>query len=246
MKIQLLHPWALNDDLVSYERDFVDKDVDIAGVKDGPLGQCRSDMARNIPALMDAVVDAERQGYDAVVVACFGDTGVDVARELVRIPVLGPANVSLHVAQMLGHKVCMVHPEYEHIGGVSRDNVALYGLSDRVVVRGISRPVPDAIQAYQDYKSKGTISSFIADMTEVCARSIKEDDADVIVLGCGGVMWMREVLGIELAKRGLEPTIINPMPLAIELARMLVKLKLVHSKAGYPSPPQAAGRRSHC
>jgi allantoin racemase len=237
MRIQLIHPWIVDSNLIAYEREFVPEDIDIVGLKEGPLGQCRSDMARNLPPLLDAIVDAQKQGCDAVVVACFGDTGIEVVRELVDIPVLGPGNVGLHVALTLGHKVCMLHPEYERIGGISRENIELYGLRDRVVVRGSSRSVPDAIQAYLDYKEKGEITPFITEMVDVCINSIKQDDADVIVLGCGGVMWMKRVLEMELKKKGYDLTVINPMPVAVEMARMLVKLKLTHSRVGYPRPP---------
>jgi allantoin racemase len=245
MRILLLNPWIADENLIAYEKEFVPADVDVEGLKEGPLGQCRSDMARNLPALIDTVVDAENKGYDAVVIACFGDTGIEILRELVKIPVLGPGNVCLHVALMLGHKVCMLHPEYEHIGGISRENIELYGLHDRVVVRGSSRSVPDAIQSYQEYIEKGTISPFISEMTDLCVKSIRDDDADIIVLGCGGVMWMKKVLESELGKRGYRITVMNPIPVAVEMARMLVKLNLSHSEVGYPSPPDMSERKHH-
>jgi Asp/Glu/hydantoin racemase len=40
-------------------------------------------------------------GHDAVVVACFGDPGVDAARELTTAPVLGIAEAAFHAASML-------------------------------------------------------------------------------------------------------------------------------------------------
>jgi Asp/Glu/hydantoin racemase len=90
LRILLIIPWAADEQLISYEREFVPSDVDITGLKEGSLVECATDLVYNLPSTIDAVADAERQGYDAVVIACFSDTGVEAARELVSIPVLGP------------------------------------------------------------------------------------------------------------------------------------------------------------
>ena len=47
------------------------------------------------------VFDAEKSGYDAVVIGCFYDPGLREARELVRIPVIGVCEASLHIASMI-------------------------------------------------------------------------------------------------------------------------------------------------
>lgn len=35
-------------------------------------------------------IRAEKEGYDAIVIYCFSDVGIDAIRENVRIPVIGP------------------------------------------------------------------------------------------------------------------------------------------------------------
>ena len=59
----------------------------------------------------------------------------------------------------------------------------------------------------------------------------------MIVLGYGGLTWMKELIERELAKKSHSMTVINPLPPAVEMAKVLVALKLGHNKAGYPSPP---------
>lgn len=50
---------------------------------------------------MKAAVWAEENGYDAIVSGCFYDPGLREARELVKIPVVGVCEASLHVASMI-------------------------------------------------------------------------------------------------------------------------------------------------
>ena len=137
MRIQLIHPWPIDDAMAAYEREFVPDDVEITGLKQGLKGS-RSNIDRNLTALFDAITDAERQGYDAVVVACLSDPGVEAARELVRIPVLGPLNVGLHIAQIVGRRTLILVTDASRLGrSVMRDLAHQYGLEQRVVIRGI-------------------------------------------------------------------------------------------------------------
>ena len=44
---------------------------------------------------------AQGEGFDAVVIACFGDPGLDAARELTTAPVLGIAEAAFHAASFV-------------------------------------------------------------------------------------------------------------------------------------------------
>src|SRR5215217_7391921 len=57
--------------------------------------------ARAAPAVLDAVLSAEADGADGVVVNCTADTGVEAAREAVRIPVVGATQAALHLTAQL-------------------------------------------------------------------------------------------------------------------------------------------------
>ncbi len=235
MKIQLLNPWVADQNLIDYERQFVGNDVDIAGLKESRRGS-RSNMDRGLPMLFDAVVDAEKQGYDAVVIACFSDPGVEAARELVKIPVIGPLNVGLHIAQIVGTRTLLLATEYARFGRyLSRDTIAAYGLQDRVVVRGTNRSVPYCLEAYRMYRSIGLASSsFIDEIVDICVRSVERDAVDAIVLGCGGLLWMKDIIEQRAKEQGHGVTVINPLTAAVEMARCLAALKLTHSRLGYP------------
>jgi hypothetical protein len=60
------------------------------------------DEALLAPWTVEMAVEAERRGFDAVITGCVGDPGVEAAREMVGIPVIGPGQAAFHAAAMLG------------------------------------------------------------------------------------------------------------------------------------------------
>ena len=54
--------------------------------------------------MMPLVKRANDEKYDAIVIACFSDPGLDSAKEISDIPVIGIEEATLHIASMLGHK----------------------------------------------------------------------------------------------------------------------------------------------
>ena len=242
MRILEIIPFTVDEGLINYEREFLPADVDVVALKEGLLCECPSDVARNLPGILDAIKDAERQGYDAVVIAGFIGPGVEEGRELVDIPVLAPLNVSLNVSMMIGHRTCVLIPEYARMHFFLKQLVGAYGLQDRVVVRGTNTKLPQALQAYEEYKTRGAINAFITEVIDICVKSIEEDDVDVFVFGTGAIKWMKEVLEGELGRRGYHITVMNPLTIAIEMARTLVNLKLAHNRRAYPKPPPAHER----
>ncbi len=66
------------------------------------------DGAMALPGLMAALRRGEAQGADAAVIACFDDTGLDAARSLASIPVLGLCESALMTAGFLAQRFSVV------------------------------------------------------------------------------------------------------------------------------------------
>jgi allantoin racemase len=80
-------------------------DTEISNVflQSGPASvESYYDEALAVPDIVAQVRRAEREGMDAVIINCMGDPGLDAAREVVSIPVIGPCEASMHLAAMLG------------------------------------------------------------------------------------------------------------------------------------------------
>ena len=163
--------------------------------------------------------------FDAVVIACFDDTGLDAARCLTDKPVIGIGEAAYHMASMISNKFSVVTTLARSVPALEH-NLHRYGLisrcsrvrSSEVAVLDLEHPGSDACNR---------ISAEIS-------RAISEDRAEAIVLGCAGMADLVDALGKE---HGLP--VLDGVVCAIGLAEAMVKLKLLTSRHGGYSPPPA-------
>ena len=181
------------------------------------------------PDVVAKAKEAEAQGADAVVVSCFLDPGVTAAREQVSIPVLGPAQVSMHVAAILSPKFSVV-TVLERLIPPFHGLAHLYGHSERLAsVQAIEVPVLDLRQ---------NAPHVIEALVSASIQAIEEDRAYAIILGCTALSGIGKPVQEELGKRGYKVPVIDPTPTAIKVAAALVDVGLSHSKLAYPFPPE--------
>jgi Asp/Glu/hydantoin racemase len=67
------------------------------------------------PLYPDRCALAERDGFDAVIIHCFVDPGLREARQRVRIPILGPGEVTLRAGATLNRKIGIITPSNETV-----------------------------------------------------------------------------------------------------------------------------------
>jgi len=200
-------------------------DLTVVNPADGPASiESALDEARAIPLALDLIAQAARDGFDAVVIACFADPGLDAAREIVSIPVVGIEESALHVAAMLGHRFTILTARRERVPA-KIEHVARLGLSSRLAsVRPLEMGVLE--MEADPARAQGRI-------LKVGGAAVREDGAEVLVLGCAGLAGY----GTELTGT-LGVAVVDPAPVALKTAEMLVELKLTHSKRGlYAVPP---------
>jgi len=187
------------------------------------------DEAIATPDVVAKVREAEEDGMDAVIINCFGDPGLDAARELVSIPVIGPCETSMHVAAMLGHKFSVI-TVLERLIPELELHAQKYGVGWKLAsARSVDLPVLDL--------EKGR-EQFVDLKVKRAAEAIEEDGAHVIVLGCTGLAGLDAQVKSGLSKVGYEVPVIDPASIALKMAEALVDAKLTHSKRTYPQPPE--------
>ncbi len=192
-----------------------------------PSIQSEFDEAFALPGTVQAVLSAEAAGADAVVIDCMGDPGVRAAREAVRIPVVGPSEASMHMARMLGRRFGIV-TVLESVVPLFENAADLAGLASALAaVRVINIPV---LELDKD------IDRLHESLREQAERCVREDKADTIILGCTGMMGCAEYIRCRLLESGLDVPVLDPVPLAIEIAECLVRTGLSHSKRGHAAP----------
>lgn len=186
------------------------------------------DEALVVPDILAKVVQAAQDRVHAVIIDCMADPGLFAARELVSIPVVGPAQASMHLAATLGHRFSVL-TVFEHDNPAVEDLVARYGLSTRLAsVRAFNIPV---LALDED------IEETVAVLINLSERAVQEDGAHVIVPGCTGLAGLAPRIQTGLAERGCEVPVLDPPSVAMKLAESLIDLGQTHSKRTFPSPP---------
>ncbi|HEX9016358.1 MAG TPA: aspartate/glutamate racemase family protein [Chloroflexota bacterium] len=193
-----------------------DSQVDVVNPAAGPEAiESAYDEARAIPEMLKLVQKAPGQGYDGVVIACFSDPGLDAARELVDIPVVGIQEASMYLAASLGSYFGVL-TTLERRVPVRRRYADSLGLGEKMVATPVLNiPVAETVGSLERMKSVA-----IAKGREAIAQG-----AEVLILGCAGLGdWSREI------QRELGVPIIDPNAAGLKLAESLVDLGLCHSK----------------
>ena len=190
--------------------------------------ECEYEQAMAAPDTVRAIIVAERDGVDAVVIDCMGDPGLRPARECVTIPVLGPGQTAMHVAAMLGHRFSIVtvlrrlRPSFENAA-------AVHGLAGRMAsCRAIDIPVLEL----------GTdMEATRAALVEEAAKAVELDGAEAVIFGCTGLLGCAGAVRDGLRARGIDIPVIDPIPTAVNMAAALARSGLSHSRLTFPAPP---------
>ncbi len=176
--------------------------------------------------LAKLVKEAEKKGFDAVVVSCFTNPALNALREIVSIPVVGAGEAALYVAASLGDKIGILSVLRE-TNPVVRHMVKGLGLEGRVVtIRDVGIPVLGLSHG-------GQVEDKIF---EACLKAINDDGAEVLVLGCTGMVGLSNRLQERLREKGYEVPVVDPIRAAIYYAKLLVRLGLRQSRISYPKP----------
>src|SRR5215213_9145916 len=77
--------------------------------------------------VMRAVVQADREGFDALVIGCCYDPALTQARELTDMPVVGPLEAAASLARLFGHRFAVVTDHSKAVPELE-DRIRLYGL----------------------------------------------------------------------------------------------------------------------
>jgi len=168
-----------------------------------------------------AVLDCHaREGAqaDAVLIACFGDPGLFALRELARVPVIGMAEASCHMASTLGRKFSIVTGG-QAWGPMLEEFVAAIGLSANLAsVRTVEATGAD-IAADPD--------KALGNLRQTCLAAASEDGADAIILGGLGLAG----LAAQIAADVPVPLIDNVVA-AVRMAEAAATLGASKARAG--------------
>ncbi len=175
--------------------------------------------------LLEAGLQAEEDGYDAVCIDTVSDSGVAALRSLLDIPVIAPGRTMFLTALMLGRRFGVLSM-WERWFGLYERTLRDLGLEDRCAgIRSIDTQ-PDSRNLLS-----GKEEDILPLLLEVGLRLVEDDGADVICLGSTTMHQAHEYL-----QERLPVPILNPGPLSYHTAETTLSLGLTQSRKAYPSP----------
>ncbi len=219
---KLLNSWA-----------FDGTTVEAMDVESGPTSiESAYEEALCVPATLDLLMDCEDKGFDAAIIGCFGDPGLEPARELCTMPIIGPCEASLLLAASLGHKFSVL-TLFDSLIANQEHLVSRVGVREKLAsVRASNTPVLGLMSDRDATKTR---------LMNVATSCIEEDRADVVVLGCMTMAF----LGInEEISTSLGVPCVNAAKAALKQAETLVSLGLGHSKTAFATPPKVTRGQS--
>jgi allantoin racemase len=216
---------AMTDTIEACARAVVAPGVSVVGVTSeiGPPSiESHYDEARSLPGVLQAVERGERQGADGYVIACFGDPGLDAAREIATGPVIGIAEAAMQTASHLGRGFSVVTTLARTMGRAA-DLAERYGMHRFCLgVHACELPVLDL----------DTDPNARKIVTEACREAVESDGSDVVVLGCAGMADMCRDISAEL-----RVPVIDGVTAATLTVQSLVAMGLGTSKRSEFAPP---------
>lgn len=133
-----------------------------------------------------AAVDAHSDPVDGIVIASFGDTGIEAVRARVSVPVIGIARAAYAAAESLGKRFALVSfsPLVEPSLIASLDH---YGLADRLAAMlTVSDPIYSDPGAIQDELQQPLLA--------LCQKAATYPEVGSIVLGGGPLAGLAQRL----------------------------------------------------
>jgi len=232
VRITLLNPntsRVMTAKIAAAAREVAGPDVEIVAVcpTEGPAAiESHYDEAFAALAVIALIEeDLVAGGSDGYVIACFGDPGLDAARELVDVPVVGIAEAAMHVAALAGRSFSIVTTLSRTLGRAD-DLVHRYGF-DRACVSAYGSGVPVLDLEETGSPAFEVIASF-------CETAVREDGADVVVLGCAGMADLCR----DLADRVGVP-VIDGVAASVGLVATMARMGVGTSKRDeYARPPR--------
>jgi allantoin racemase len=179
-----------------------------------------------VPEIVFLSEEAEKEGFDGIFVNCFGDPGVRAARERVRIPVFGGFEPAVFYALGISDRIGIV-TVLPDVLPMLRGLVAREGLGERIPsLRYVDIPVLDL--SGLDALTKALIAE--------SGKAVGEDGAGVIVLGCTGMVGVKEAVERGLQAEGRAVPVIEAAQASLVMLETYIRMGLRHSRITYMPP----------
>jgi len=169
-------------------------------------------------AVVERVLQAQEEGFDAVFICCCYDPGLAEAREIADIIVTGAFESSVHYINQIAQRYSVIATEPKTVH-CYRELAQLYGTDSKLAsVRHIN------LSARESYNDKTDPVLLVKRIIEVAQRCIEDDGAEAIIMGC-----TLQSCPLTVAKQGYLQgvPIIDPVLIGFKHTEFLIEAKRV-------------------
>ena len=184
--------------------------------------------------VVKAVLSAQEEGVDAVIVNCFDDPGVREARSVASIPVFGICEPALHFSCQLGRNFGALVPDMPGQVSYLHWQVRDHGLTSRLLPGGVRVESKPYIESQPESDKNPEL---MAGRLKVQGEQLIRDGADVVLVACGGLGAVCDRVGLHhIMDDGRHVPMITPLPVALKHTQMMLDLQRgqgipIHSQA---------------
>lgn len=222
--------WA-DQMLESLSAHWADINLEVAALQRGPTHlRYRYYESLVLPDVLSLVRSAECRGFDAVVIGCFFDTGLDAAREVAPgMVVSAPCEAACIVATTLCRKFSIVTGSRKSEARVM-ENLEKYGMAKRLASL---KTLEIGVHEFHTHEE-----DTLYRLRLLCREAIEKDGAEALILGCTLLSEFWHQL-----QSDLHVPVIDPVIAAVHWAAYLSSLSHQYgwntSTVGAYAPPPA-------
>ena len=237
VKIKIINPnttQSMTESIENLARRVARSDTQVWAVTpaSGPDSiECYVDEYLAVPGVLKEVIRGDREeGADAFIIACFGDPGLQAAREVTSKPVLGICESAIAAAKFIAPYFSIVSV-LDRSRKVTEDVVSNYGAEK--FCRSIRSTGLSVLEFGRDPKKGLEALAYQGKL------AVQQDGAECILLGCAGFVDFVEDLSAQLGV----PVLDGVMP-AVKFAEAMVDMGLRTSKVstwGFPEQKNIVG-----
>jgi len=235
IRIKAINPnttLEMTENIGTQVRRYTSDEVEVEAVspEKGPISiESYYDDFLSVPGILEEIM-ADESAFDAFINACWGDPGIDACREVTEKPVVGIAEASMYVANMLGatFSVATILPRARDFIEERVRTTGLWGQCASVRCTDLT--------VVETEETRDAAEAALYDAAE---HAIEEDGAEAICLGCAGMGGLDEPL-----EERLPVPVVDSVAAAGVIAEGTVRLGKTTSKVmtyKQPEPKEIKG-----
>jgi len=178
------------------------------------------------PGIIKVGMDAQTEGFDGIFVSCMGDPGVNALREAVDIPVVGPCRTTMLYCADIAARFSVLTVTDGVIPIIETIAHELGVAGKLASCKAINIPVLELVD----------LDRTVNALFKLAIEAIEKYDAEVLMLGCTGMIGVDISLRNQLLNAGYDIPVLYPVPISIRYLETLVKNKLSQSRMTYVKP----------